>query len=122
MENLTSAATTSHGPNTPPTFHAITQAGVEQFRKTSKVLHKVGVKRKRTNRETQGVKHAKPEHTECSYKQDALATVVKCKPGRPKLKRLQRKQPAMPRQVSSAGKVAMLKAAAILKRGMYDDE
>ena len=120
METLASAATTSHGPNSPPTVNFITQAGVEEFRKTSKALHRVGAKRKRTYRETQGVKHAKPELTEGSYQQDVLAHVAKREPGRPKLKRFQRKRPVMPRQVSSAGKATMLRAAAILRRGMHD--
>ena len=120
METLASAATSSNGSNGPPTFHAIAQAGVEEFKRTSKALHRVGAKRKRTNCDAQCVKHAKCELTEGSNKQDILATVVKREPGRPKLKRLQRKRPVMPRQVSSAGKLAMLKAAAILRRGEDD--
>ena len=66
------------------------------------------------------MKHAKPELTEGSYQQDILVHVVKCEPGHPKLKLLQRKQPVIPRQISNTGKAAMLKAAAILQRGMYD--
>ena len=114
METLASAATTSHGSNTPLTFHAIAQAGVEGFRKTRKALQRVGTKRKWTNHETQGTKHAKCELAEGSYQQDVLATIVKYEPGRPKLKRLQRKQPVMWTQVNDEGKTAMLKAAAIL--------
>ena len=66
------------------------------------------------------MKHAKCELTEGSIKQDILATVVKREPGRPKIKCLERKRPVMPRQVSSEGKLAMLKAAAILQRGEDD--
>jgi len=47
----------------------------------------------------------------------ALSQVVKCEPGRPRLKRPQRKKPPMPRQVSSPAKAKMLKVAAILRRG-----
>ena len=85
---------------------------MEGFRKTRKALHRVGKKQKWTNCETQGAKHAK-------Y---VLATKVKCEPGRPKLKHLQRKQRLMPRQASGEGKAAKLKVAAILRRGIYDCE
>ena len=68
------------------------------------------------------MKHAKPELAEGSYKQDVPATVVKCEPGHSKLKCLQRKQPVMPKQVSSAGKAAMLEVTAILQRGLHDCE
>ena len=66
------------------------------------------------------MKHAKCELTEGSNKQDVLANTIKREPGHPKLKRLQRKRSVMPIQVSSAGKLAMLKAAAILQRGEDD--
>ena len=85
---------------------------MEGFRKTRKALHRVGKKQKRTNRETQGARHAK-------Y---VLATKVKCEPGRPKLKHLETKQPVMQRQVSGEGKAAKLKVSATLRRGTYDCE
>ena len=44
METLASTATTSNGSNASPTFHAIAQAGVEVFKRTSKALHRVGAK------------------------------------------------------------------------------
>ena len=63
------------------------------------------------------MKQAKPDLVG-SYKQDALSTMVKREPGCPKLKLLPRKRPVMPRQASSTRKSVMLKAAAILQRGM----
>ena len=74
METLASAATTSYGSNAPPTFHAIAEAGVQEFKRTSKALHGVVAKRKRTNCDTQYVKHAKCELTEGSNRQDILAS------------------------------------------------
>ena len=53
-----------------------------------------------------------------SEQADALSQVVKRQPGRPRLKRLQRKRPPLPRQVSSPVKQTMLKAAAVLRRGI----
>jgi len=44
-ETLASSSTTM-GPNMPPVFHSIAKAGVEEFKSTSKALHRVGVKRK----------------------------------------------------------------------------
>ena len=66
------------------------------------------------------MKHAKCGLAESSNKQDIITTMVKREPRRPKLKCFQRKWPVMPRQVIGVGKVAMLKAAAILRRGMDD--
>ena len=50
IETLTSSSTTSVGPKVPPVFHSIAKAGVEEFKATSKTLHRVGVKRKRNDR------------------------------------------------------------------------
>ena len=118
METLAAAATTSLGSNTPPAFHVIAQAGVEEFRRTNKVLHRVGAKRKQRNSQPPTVKQAKACQTEVAHQQDVLSQVVQRPPGRPKLKRLQRKRPVLPRQVSSTAKTTMLKAAAILRRGI----
>ena len=112
-ETLASSATTSLGVHLPPVFHAIAQAGVEDFRMKSKSLHRAGVKRK------QRLCHQPPpKKSACSFNQeDMLSQLVKRQHGRPRLKRPQRKRPALPRQVSSPNKKKMLEAAAILRRG-----
>ena len=120
IETLVSSATTSLGLHTPPVFHAIAKAGVEQFKKDNKRLHRVGVKRKCTNSKQPPSKNFLNEAASASIVQqeDTLTSLVNRKHGRPRLKRLQRKRPALPRQVSSPNKKRMLEAAAILRRGM----
>ena len=120
IETLASSSTTSMGPNMPPVFHSIAKAGVEEFKSTSKALHRVGVKRKHKDGNKSQAKKSRTEAkpTCRSQQDDALSQIKKRQPGRPRLKRLQRKRPPLPRQVSSPVKQTMLKAAAILQRGI----
>ena len=119
VETLTSSSTISMGPKVPPVFHSIAKAGVEEFKASSKTLHRVGVKRKRNgHNQLQTKKPRKEAKPTCRLEQeDALSQVAKRQPGRPRLKRPQRKRPPLPRQVSTPVKQKMLKAAAILQRG-----
>ena len=105
-EKLSSSATTSLGSNIPPIFH-----GIQAFQQPRKAIQR---KRKCSYTKSQN-KYAKTSIVSTS---DALAKVSKNTPGRPRLKRIQRKNPALPRQVSTPTKSKMLKAAALLRRGM----
>ena len=86
----------------PPVFHSIAKAGVEKFKATSKTLHRVGVKRKRNDHnQLQTKKPRKEAKPTCRLEQeDELSQVAKQQLGHPRLKRPQRKQPPLPRQVS----------------------
>lgn len=46
LDTLASAATTTADATIPPAFHAISKAGVEDFKSTTKTLHRAGSKRK----------------------------------------------------------------------------
>ncbi len=119
LDTLATVATTTSGPSTPPVFHAISKAGVDEFRATSKTLHRAGSKRKRnlqTPEQCQTTKRVKPVDTSLSTS-NALLNVEKRSAGRPKLKRLQRKRPVLPRQVCHETRAKMVKALAILRRG-----
>lgn len=113
-ETLMSSATISEGLNCPPVFHAIAKVGVQEFQTKSKAIQRIGTKRKRSGQEKPA--NAKLTKTAPKKKNDLLE-IVKRQPGRPRLKRLQRKQPALPRQVSEDAKEKMLKACTILRRG-----
>lgn len=113
MQMLASSVSTSVGPTLPPIFHSIAKAGVQDFKHTTKAMHRVGIKRKHRVKQQQVNKTTKPR----THEQDPVSHVVKHQPGRPRLKRSQRKKPPLPRQVSSPNKHRMLKAAAILRRG-----
>ena len=122
IETLASSATTSLGIQTPPVFHTIAKPGVEQFKTNCKSLHRVGVKRKCKTRNQPPSKSSRSEATCTSAsiveEEVMLTQLVKHEHGHPRLKRLQRKQPALPRQVSSPNRKRVLEAAAILRRGM----
>lgn len=106
MNTLASSATATQ-PNGPPIFRAIERAGVEEFKSTTKTLHRVGVKRKKSKGKAP-IKRIKME--------DPLQS-VKRSIGRPKIKRAQRKRPALPRQVTDIAKAKMLKASQLLQKG-----
>ena len=122
MDTLESTATTSTC-TTPPTFQCIAANGVEGFDASRKTLKKVGVKRKHKkgpstceSKRTKVDSHGSVSN-QTKPKTDPISYVVKL--GRPRLKRLQRKRPSMPRQVSSPNKKKMLQSAAILRRGDF---
>lgn len=105
---------------TPPVFHAISKAGVEEFKSTTKTLCRAGTKRrhrptprlslpKRLKRDpdTDNHKPSKPSNE--------LLGAVKRTVGRPKLKWSQRKRQPLPRQVSHETRKTV---AAILRRGI----
>ena len=106
MKTLSTSATTTT-PGNPPVFNLIAKAGVEEYRSTTKTLHRVGTKRKQ-------IKKAKPVK---KLKLDPLLQTATRSVGRPKLKRAQRKQPPLPRQVNEFSKSNMLKAAILLRKG-----
>lgn len=104
---LTSAATTSsHNPWVPPVFSAIT----EEFKQTSKTIQWKSRKRK-----IQGTSSC----SESSKKlRDDLKGVSSYTPGRPKSKWMRYKF-KFPRQISLNVKAKLVKAAAVLKRGIF---
>ena len=108
MKTLASSAT-SIRPNEPPIFGAIAKAGVEEFRSTTKTLHRIGTKRKRDE---------KGKHPTRCEAHNPLQKAVQRGIGRPKVKRTQRKQPPLPRQVNEKSRSRMIKAAALLRKGI----
>lgn len=102
---LTEAATTSHDPRVPPVFSAIT----EEFKQTSKTIQRRSRKRKI---------QVTSSCSESSKKlRDDLKGVSSYTPSRPKSKRMRYKF-KFPRQVSLDVKAKLVKAAAVLKRGI----
>ena len=104
---LTSAATTSsHDPRVPPVFSAIT----EEFKQTSKTIQRRSRKRK--------IQVSSSCSESFKKLRDDLKGVSSYTPGRPKSKRMRYKF-KFPRQVSLDVKAKLVKAAAVLKRGMF---
>ena len=109
MKTLSTSATSlSTQPNQPPTITAIVKAGVEEFKSTTKTLHRVGIKRQPKR------KNKLPSK---KFKVDPLLKAATSSVGRPKLKKTQRKQPPLPRQVNEIAKSKMMKAATLLRKG-----
>ena len=101
---LREAATIPGGENCPPTFKTLAVAGVEEFRKSSKIVHRAGAKCKSCY--SKGV--SQPKSQKCNSSTDILQGAKRREAGRPKLKRAQRRKPVLLRQVSSS---------AIIRRG-----
>ena len=90
----------------------IVKKGIQAFPQPNKAIQR---KRKCSYTKSQN-KYAKISNIVSTS--DVLAKVSMNTPGRPRLKRIQRKKPALPRQVSTPTKSKMLKAAALLRQGM----
>lgn len=110
MDTLISSATETSEPHTPPVFHSIAQAGVEEFRNTTKTMYRKGMKRKRN------VGLSAESDSKC-HALNPLSDITNRGPGRPRQKRLRKKPFQFPRQVSSQVKPKMLKAASLVQRG-----
>ena len=115
---LREAATIPGGENCPPTFKALAAAGVKDFRKSGKIIHRAGAKRKFCNTKGEGTVAKKKKLNTCSNV-DVLQEAKRKEAGRPKLKRAQRRRPVLLRQVSSATKQ---RAALIIQRGMIPNK
>ena len=89
METLASSATNSAAPHLPPVFHSISQAGVKEFKSTTKTLLRVGTKRKHRRQGNLNKKHRKLSDTQREFKGELH---VNRGPGRPKKKQTQRKK------------------------------
>ena len=59
METLASSATDSSATHLPPTFHSISQAGVKEFKSTTKTLLRIGTKRKHSGQINKNQRHRK---------------------------------------------------------------
>ena len=89
METLVSSAADSATTQLPPVFHSISQAGVKEFMSTTKTLLRVGAKRKRRGQGNKNQKHRKVSDTPHEVQ---VSLKVNQGPGRPKIKRTQRKK------------------------------
>lgn len=89
METLASSATDSAATHLPPIFHSISQAGVKEFKSTTKTLLRIGTKRKRSGQGNKNQKHRKLNDTPHESK---VNLKVNQGPGRQKIKRIQRKK------------------------------
>ena len=110
---MTSVAGTAE-PQLPPIFHSIARAGVEKFKRSTKMEHRKGVKRKRS------ADLSSDSNSKCTKCKgiNPLADVANKGPGRPRQKKLRRKPFRFPRQVNSMVKTKMLRAASIVQKGM----
>jgi len=93
MDTLTSSACLITGPNNPPVYNCIAKAGVEEFKSHSKYCKRVGIKRKQVSNkiDTKKIKLGKT-NPPSKLQKGTLSQNVKCEPGRPRLKRPQRKK------------------------------
>ena len=119
METLASSATESTDNHLPPIFHSISQAGVKEFKSTTKTLLRIGTKRKRRGQGNTNQKNRKLNKG--SLHESKIELKANQGPGRPKLKRTQRKKQPLPRQVSNYTKAKMMKAATVLRKGIHSN-
>ncbi len=115
METLASSATDSSATHLPPIFHSISQAGVKEFKSTTKTLLRIGMKRKRSGQGNKNQKHRKLS----APSESGVNLKVNQGPGRPKIKKTQRKKTPLPRQVSKFNRAKLMKAAAVLRKGEH---
>jgi len=87
-----------------PIYTAIEKAGVEEFKQTTKLLHREHSLRKTTRIQKEA-------------KSDPLQVAATRGIGRPKLKQSRRKLHIFPRQMSDGSKIKILKATRLLQKG-----
>lgn len=114
MDTLMSSATeTSACCNTPPIFHSIAQAGVEEFRSTTKTQHRKGTKRRRMD----GLSAELDSRHKKSQQSNPLCEITNKGPGRPRQKKVRRKPFKFPTQVNNQVRTQMLKANSLVRKG-----